>query len=110
MDYNFGLHFMVAHDVITSMDYIFRGASAIVFDLSKFGSLSGKKYDGSFGDTVCVCCFEKALSDGQLIDFGDSACPVRDCIEQLPRRQSVHSKMVSFYFIAKFLTALVTGQ
>ena len=33
-----------------------------------------------------------------------------DCIEQLSTRQLVHSRVVSLYFITKFLTALVTGQ
>ena len=43
-------------------------------DLSKFGIVSEKKYGGPLDDPVCVCGFEKALSAGQLIDFGD---PVR---------------------------------
>ena len=61
-------------------------------------------------DPVYVCSFEKALSAGQLIDFGEPVRPVMDYIEQLSIRQLVHSRMVSLSYLPKFLTALVTGQ
>ena len=47
---------------------------------------------------------------GQIIDFGDPVRPVMDYIEQLSTRKLVHNRIVSLYFVSRFLTALVTGQ
>ena len=82
---------MVAHDVISDKDYVLHGAAAMIVEFSKFGSISGKKYEEPLVDPVCVCGFEKTLLAGQLIDFGDPVRPVMDCIEQLYTRQLVHS-------------------
>ena len=101
---------MVSHDVISNNDYVLHGAAAMVVDSSKLGSISGKKCEEPLGDPVCVCSFKKALSAGQLIDFGDPVLPAMDCFEQQSTRQFVHSRMVSLYFITKFLMALVTGH
>ena len=81
-----GRRVMIAHSMNLNKDCVLRGASAMTVDLSKFGSISGKKYEEPLGDPVCVCGFEKALSAGQLIDFGDPVRPVMDCIEQLSTR------------------------
>ena len=48
---------MVAHDVISDKDYVLRGVAAMVVDLSKFGTISDKKYGEPVGDPVCVCAF-----------------------------------------------------
>ena len=69
---------MVAHDTTSNKDCVFRDAAAIAIDLSKLGSVSGKKYGEPLGDPICVCGFKKALSVGQLIDFGDPARRVKD--------------------------------
>ena len=74
------------------------------------GSISGKEYVEPFSDPICVCKFEKVLSAGQLIDFGEPARPVMDCIEQFFTCQLVHNRNVSLYFVTRFLTARVTGQ
>ena len=78
-------------------------------DLSKLGTISGKKYGDPQDDPVCVCDFEKSLSARQVIDFGDPVRLVMDCIEQLSTRQLVHSRMFSLFIVTKLLTALVTG-
>ena len=72
---------MIAHDTTSNKDCFFRGAAAMVVDISKLGSVSGKKYGEPLGDPVCVCSFEKAILAVQLIDFGDPVRPVMDCIE-----------------------------
>ena len=59
---------------------------------------------------MCVCRVKKALSAGQLFEFLDLVHPVLDCIEQLSKRELVHSRIVSLYSVARFLMALVTGQ
>ena len=69
---------MIAHDTTSEKDYVFRGAAAMVIDLSKFGSIPGKRYGEPLDDPVCVCGFEKALSVRQLIDLGDSIRPVME--------------------------------
>ena len=79
-------------------------------DLNKLGSISGKKYGEPLDDPVCVCSFEKVLLAEELIDFGDPVRPMMDCIEQLSKRQLVHSRMISLFYVTKFLTAIVTGQ
>ena len=79
-------------------------------DLSKLGSKSDKKHGEPLDYPVCVCRFDKALSAGQLIDFGGPVRPVIDCIEHFPTHQLVHSRVVSLYFVTRFLTELVTGQ
>ena len=33
-----------------------------------------------------------------------------DCIKQLSTRQLVHSRIVSLYFVSRFLTGQITGQ
>ena len=82
---------MFAHDTKSDKDYVLSGEAAMAVD-----------------DPVCVCGFEKALSAGQLINFGDPVCSVMDCIEQLSTRKLVHSRMVSIFFVTKFLATLVT--
>ena len=62
---------MVAHDTTSNKDYILRVAAAMAIDLSNFATISGKKCEEPLDDRVCVCGFEKALSAGQLIYFGD---------------------------------------
>ena len=52
--------------------------------LSKISTIPGKKYEEPLHDPVCVCRFEKTLSAEHLIDSGDSARPVMDCIEKFP--------------------------
>ena len=74
-------HVKVVHEVISSKDYVFHGAATMVVDLSKYGSISGKKYEEPLGDAVSVCGFENALSAGQLFDFGDAVGLVLECIE-----------------------------
>ena len=96
---------MVAHEVISDKDYVLRGATATAVDLSKFGTISGKKYGEPLDDSVCVCGFEKTLSTGQLIDFGDPVHPVMDRMEHLSTRHLVHSRMFSLFFVTNFLTA-----
>ena len=66
-----GCYVMVTHDTTSGQGCFLRGAEAMSVDLSKFGIISGKKYGELLDDPVCVCGFEKALSAGQLIDFGD---------------------------------------
>ena len=61
---NSGRCFMVAHDTTSSKDCILRGAAAMSVDLSKFSSLSGRRYGDPLDDPVCVRGFEKALSAG----------------------------------------------
>ena len=103
-------HVMVAHDVISNKDYVLRDAAAMVDDFSKLGNISVKKYEAPLADPVGVCGFEKALSAGQLIYFGDPVRPVMDCIEQLSTSQIFHSRVVSLYIVTRFLTALITGK
>ena len=105
-----GPHVIVAHDISSYKDYVLRGAAAMAFDLSKFGTISEKKYGEPLDGPVCVCGFEKAFSAEQLIDFRDPVRPLMDCIEQSYKRQLVHSRMVSLLFVTKFLTVLVSGQ
>ena len=45
---------MIAHDMTLNKDYFLRGASAVAVDFSKFGIVSGKKYEEPLVDTVCV--------------------------------------------------------
>ena len=47
-------------------------------DFSTFGSMSLQKYREPRGEPVCVRVFEKTLSAGKLIEFGD---PVRSVID-----------------------------
>ena len=68
-----GRHVMAAHNVTSDKDYVLCGATAMAVDLSKLGTISGKKYGEPLNDPVCVCGFEKDLSAGKLIDFSDSA-------------------------------------
>ena len=82
---------MVAHGMLLDKDYVLCDAAAMAVDLSKLGSISEKKYEEPLDDHVCVYSFEKALSAGQLIDFGDSVRPAMDCIEQLSTHQLVLS-------------------
>ena len=79
-------------------------------DVSKFGSISGKKYEKLLGDPVRVCKSEKVFSAGLLIDFGDPVRQVMDCIEQFSTRELVHRLVVSLYFVTRFLTVLVIGR
>ena len=79
-------------------------------DLSQLGNISGQKYGEQLSDPVCVCGFEKALSAGELIDFGDPLRPVMECIELISTRLLVHSRVVSLYYVTKFIVALVTEQ
>ena len=81
---------MVGHDMKSNNDCVFRSASAMTADLSKFDTESGKKYGDPLGDPVCVCGFEKALSARQLIEFDDQVRPVMVFIEQLSTRQLVY--------------------
>ena len=69
-----------------------------------------KEYREQFSNPICVCGFEYVFSVGQLDDFGDTVRPVLDCIEHLSTHELVFSRIVSLYFIARFLTAVVTGQ
>ena len=105
-----GRHVKVVHEVISSKDYVLHGAVTMVVDLSKFGTISGKKYEEPLGDPVSVCGSEKALSAGKLINFGDAIGLVLDCIEQLSTHKLVHSRVVSLYLNTKFLRVLVTSQ
>ena len=73
-----GRRVMVAHNTKLNKYCALRGASAMTVGLSKFGSISGMKYGEPLDDPVCVCGFEKALSAGQLIYFGDLVRPVMD--------------------------------
>ena len=100
---------MVRHDTTSNKDQVFRGAADMTIDLSQFSHVSGMKYGEPLSDPTCVCGFEKVLSAEQLIDFGDSVRPVMDCIKQLSTRQQVYNRIVSLYFVTRFLTALVTG-
>ena len=100
----------VAHQSTCNKDSFFRGETVIAVDFSSFDCLSEKEYGEPLDEPIFVCGFEKALSAGLLIDFGDPTRPVTDCIEQLSTRQLIHSRMVLLYFVTKFLTALVTGQ
>ena len=101
---------MIAHNSTSIEDCILRGASAMTTNLSKLGTISSKKHGEPLDDSLCVYGFEKVLSAGQFIDFGDPVRPVMDCIEQLCTRQLVRSRMGSLFFITKFLRALVTDQ
>ena len=94
-----GRRAMIAHDMTPNKDYFLRGAAAVEVDLSKFGSVSGKKYGEPLGDPVCVCLFESTLSAGKLIDFGDPVRSVMVCIEQLSTNQLIHSRMVPLFFV-----------
>ena len=82
---------MVAHTTKLNKDCALRGALAMVIDVSKLGIISDTKYGEPLDDAVCVCGFEKSLSAGQLIDFGDTVRPEMYCIEQLSTRQLVHT-------------------
>ena len=74
------------------------------FSDRKFGELLG-------GESIRICGFEKVLSTGQLIDFGDPARPVMDYIEQLSARQLVDSGTVSLFSVNNLLTAfLLAGK
>ena len=55
---------MVAYNTKLNSNCALRGASAMKFDLSKFGSIPCMKYVEPLDDPVCVCGFEKALSAG----------------------------------------------
>ena len=101
---------MVAHHTTLNKDCILRGAAVMAIDISKLGTISGKKHGEPLDDPVCVCGFEKALSAGQLIDFSDPVRPAMDCFEQLSTCQLILSRMVSLFIVTKFLTALVTNQ
>ena len=79
-------------------------------DYSKLGTISGKRYGEPRDDPECVCGFEKVLSAGKLIEFGDRARPVMDCIEQLSIRRLFFSRMVSLFYVTKLITELVIGQ
>ena len=68
-------------------------------DLSKLSIASEKEYGELVDDPLCVYGFEMALSVGQLIDFGEPANPVMDCIEHLSTRKLVHSRLVSLFFV-----------
>ena len=70
--------------------------------------MSGWKYGESLVEPICVCSFKNTFSAGQLIEFGDPALPVINCIEKPYTCQLVHSRMVSLFFVNKFLMALVT--
>ena len=68
----------IAHKSLHSKDNFFRGAAEIAVDFSEFGCFSDKNYGEPLGEPIKVCGFEKALSAGQLIDFGEPASPVMD--------------------------------
>ena len=101
---------MVAHDKTLNKHYVLRGAEAMVVDLSKLDTISVKKYGEPLDDPECICGFEKTFSVVKLIEFVDPVRPVMDCTEQLSTRQLLLSRMVSFFFDTKSLTALVTRQ
>ena len=65
---------MNAHKSSCDKDSLFCGTRAMAVDLNKFGCLLNFKYGEATGELVCACGFEKTLSAGQLIDFGDLAC------------------------------------
>ena len=67
---------MIAHSSLPNKDNFLRFVAAMAFDFSKIGCLSGQKYGESLGGPVSVCSFEKALSGGQLIEFGNPVRPV----------------------------------
>ena len=69
---------MIAHQSFLNKDYFPRGADSRVVDFSRFGCLSDQKYGESFDELVIVCSFQKTLSAGQLIEFGD---PVRSVMD-----------------------------
>ena len=77
-------------------------------NLSKFGSLSGLKYEQTVSEIICACDFEKFLSADQLIDFGDPVRPVMDCIEQRSTHQPVYCQMVRLFLLYKQLTVITT--
>ena len=52
---------MVGHDATSSKDRVLRAAAEMTVDLSKLGTISGKKYGEQLDEPVCVCGFEKAL-------------------------------------------------
>ena len=55
---------MVTYDTTSNKDSLLSGAAALAVEVCKLGSLSRKRYGGLLSDPVCVCGFEKPLSDG----------------------------------------------
>ena len=96
---------MIAHQPLSNKDKSLRGVAKMAVDFSKLGCLSGQKYGEQLFEHVRVSGFEKILSVGQSIDFGDPVRPVMDYIEQLSTRQLVYSRKGSLLFMNKYLTA-----
>ena len=65
---------MIVHQSSCNEYSFFRSAAVIALDFIKFGSFSEKKYGEPLDELICVYVFEKALSAGQMIDFGDPVC------------------------------------
>ena len=101
---------MITQKELSNKDHLIRGAAAMEVDFSKFGTLSGLKYGEALGEPVCARGFEKAFLTGQLIDFGNPARLVTDCIEQLSTRQIVCRRMISLFYTKKYPTAIVSGH
>ena len=90
---------IVGYDETSNKYRVFRSSAAMTINLSWFCHVSGKGYGEPLSDPICICGFERALSAGKIINFGDLARPVMDCIQQLSIFQIVHSQIVPIYFV-----------
>ena len=79
-------------------------------DLSSLERVPGQIYGSRSVSLSGFYGFEKAFPPRKLIDFGDAARRVMNCIEQPSALQLILCRMVSPVFVNKYLTALVTDQ
>ena len=82
---------------------------SIAVDFSKLDCLFGQKYEEPLCAPVYVFSFQKNISASQLIRSRNLARPTIDSIEIPTTRQLFYSRMVSFFFIRKYFTAIVSG-
>ena len=76
-------HAMTTHQPLCSMDNLIRSAAAIAVDFKNSTVCLVRSKESPLASFFFVCYFEKSLSVGILLNFGDTTRPVINCIEEL---------------------------